>query len=91
MINYAYGLVESRIRIAITTVGLDPDVGFMHEPKTAKGASRSPLVLDLMEFAATRAGDRCDVTDDDMSDRAARAAGHCYMLAPGFREILDQV
>jgi hypothetical protein len=68
--------------------GLDPDVGFMHEPKTAKGASRSPLVLDLMEFAATRAGDRCDVTDDDMSDRTA---GHCYMLAPGFREILDQV
>jgi hypothetical protein len=49
MINYAYGLLECRMRIAIRAVGLDPDIGFMHEPKTEKGAQRSPLVLDLME------------------------------------------
>jgi CRISPR-associated protein Cas1 len=49
MLNYGYGLLEGRTRIAITTFGLDPAVGFMHSPARPKEAPRSPLALDLME------------------------------------------
>jgi CRISPR-associated protein Cas1 len=49
MANYGYGLLESRVRIALTAVGLDPDIGFMHTLKRVNQAPRSPLVLDVME------------------------------------------
>jgi CRISPR-associated endonuclease Cas1 len=50
LLNYGYGLLESRVRIAIAAVGLDADVGFMHVNKRGRGvAQRSPLTLDLME------------------------------------------
>jgi CRISP-associated protein Cas1 len=49
MLNYGYGLLESRVRIALTAVGLDPDIGFMHTLQRFKQAPRSPLVLDIME------------------------------------------
>jgi CRISPR associated protein, Cas1 family len=47
--NYAYGLLEGRTRVAITSFGLDPAIGFMHSPARPKEAPRSPLALDLME------------------------------------------
>jgi CRISPR-associated protein Cas1 len=49
MANYGYALLESRVRISLTAVGLDPDIGFMHTLKRVNQAPRSPLVLDVME------------------------------------------
>jgi len=44
-LNYGYAVVESSIREAISVVGLDPDVAFIHASRSGRGA----LVLDLME------------------------------------------
>jgi CRISP-associated protein Cas1 len=43
--NYAFGLLESRVRLAVSAVGLEPSIGFLHEPTS----SLSALVYDLME------------------------------------------
>jgi CRISP-associated protein Cas1 len=45
MLNYAYAVLESQIRIAVSAVGLDPTIGYLH----ANEDSRPALVLDLME------------------------------------------
>lgn len=44
-INYAYGLLESRIRLVVHRLSLEPSVGFLHEPRETKSA----FVYDLME------------------------------------------
>lgn len=45
ILNYAYALLESQVRIQIMAAGLDPSIGFLHHGPTG----RSNLVLDLME------------------------------------------
>jgi CRISP-associated protein Cas1 len=44
-LNYSFGLLESRARVACHRAGLEPSVGFLHEWRQGK----SPLVYDLME------------------------------------------
>jgi len=46
-LNYAYGVLEGECRKAINTVGLEPAVGFLHEP--AKSQTSQGLVYDLQE------------------------------------------
>ena len=45
MLNYAYAVLESRVRSQLIALGYDPTLGFIH----AYGGDRSALVLDLME------------------------------------------
>lgn len=45
MMNYVYGMLESQVRIAAVTAGLDPTQGFLH----ANRPGRVALVYDLME------------------------------------------
>ncbi|MCS6959183.1 MAG: type I-D CRISPR-associated endonuclease Cas1d [Pseudanabaenaceae cyanobacterium SKYGB_i_bin29] len=45
MLSFAYGLLRSQVSAAVHVVGLDPFVGFLHEPHHGQPA----LVLDLME------------------------------------------
>lgn len=45
MLNYSYAALESHVRIAALTEGLDPTIGYMH----AMHPSRLALVYDLME------------------------------------------
>lgn len=45
MLNYAYGVLESQVRIATVAVGLDPTIGYLH----ARRPGRVALVYDLME------------------------------------------
>jgi len=45
LLNYAYGVLESHVRIATVTAGLDPTIGYLH----ASRPSRVALVYDLME------------------------------------------
>jgi len=44
-LNYAYGLLESRARVACHRAGLEPSLGFLHEWR----AGKSSFVYDLME------------------------------------------
>jgi CRISPR-associated endonuclease Cas1 len=45
MLNYAYAVLESQVRIAAVSQGLDPTVGYLH----AFRPRRAALVYDLME------------------------------------------
>jgi len=45
-LNYGYAILESEIRKAINSIGLDPAIGFLHESTNAK----SPLVYDIQEL-----------------------------------------
>lgn len=45
MLNYLYGILEGEAAIALTAVGLDAGMGFMH----ADQQSRNSLALDVME------------------------------------------
>lgn len=45
MLNYAYAVLESRMRITAVTEGYDPTIGIMHEG----GGGASAFVFDIME------------------------------------------
>ena len=45
LLNYAYGLLETEVRIAVVAAGLDPTIGYLHACRPGRVA----LVYDLME------------------------------------------
>lgn len=45
MLNYAYAVLESQVRIATVSEGLDPTIGYLHACRPGRVA----LVYDLME------------------------------------------
>lgn len=45
MLNYAYAVLESQVRIATVSQGLDPAIGYLHVCRPGRVA----LVYDLME------------------------------------------
>ncbi len=45
MLNYAYSILESEARLAISELGLDPGIGFLHSDTR----TRDSLACDLME------------------------------------------
>lgn len=45
MLNYAYAILESQVRMQIVAEGLDPTIGYLH----TSTPGRQALVLDLME------------------------------------------
>lgn len=45
MLNYAYGVLQSQVRIQIAISGYDPNISYLHSRKI----SRQGLVFDLME------------------------------------------
>jgi len=45
MLNYAYAVLESQVRIATVAQGLDLVIGYLHVPRPGRAA----LVYDLME------------------------------------------
>jgi len=51
MLNYAYGVLESHIRIAIITAGLDPRIGYLHVSTYdhSLNVDKNGLIFDLME------------------------------------------
>jgi len=46
LLNYGYAILESEIRKAINSIGLDYSIGFLHEINQ----SRTPLVYDIQEL-----------------------------------------
>jgi CRISPR-associated protein Cas1 len=51
MLNYAYAVLESQVRIATLSQGLDPMIGYLHACRPGRAA----LVYDLMEPLRPRA------------------------------------
>jgi CRISPR/Cas system-associated endonuclease Cas1 len=47
-INYCFGLLESAVRRVVHRLGLEPSVGFLHQPK-APFENKSAFVYDAME------------------------------------------
>jgi CRISPR-associated endonuclease Cas1 len=45
ILNYAYAILESQVRIQVTAAGFDPTIGFLHSGR----GGRADFVLDLME------------------------------------------
>src|ERR1700730_10588600 len=45
MVNYAYGVLESQVRIKSVAEGYDPTLGIMHESREGSSA----FVFDMME------------------------------------------
>jgi len=45
ILNYAYAILESQVRIQVIAAGFDPTIGFLHSGRRG----RSDFVLDLME------------------------------------------
>ena len=45
MLNYAYGILESQVRMQVVAAGLDPTIGYLHGDRHGKHG----LVYDLME------------------------------------------
>ena len=45
MLNYAYGVLESQVRMDVVAAGLDPTIGYLHSCQPGRPA----LVFDLME------------------------------------------
>lgn len=54
ILNYAYGLLESQVRIACAVLGLDTRLSYLH----AMQHSRESLIFDLMEPLRPRADQR---------------------------------
>jgi hypothetical protein len=50
MLNYAYAVLESQIRIAVSAVGLDPTIRYLH----ANEGDRPALVLAETDDGTTR-------------------------------------
>jgi len=49
LLSFGYALIQSTVQRSILAVGLEPALGFYHQPRTAA----APLVLDLMELFRT--------------------------------------
>jgi len=49
LLSYGYSLIQSFVHRSIVAVGLEPALGFYHQPRSAA----APLVLDLMELFRT--------------------------------------
>ena len=47
ILNYAYAVLESQVRIQIIAAGYDPTIGLLHSGRVGRG--RHDFVLDLME------------------------------------------
>jgi CRISP-associated protein Cas1 len=47
ILNYAYAVLESQVRIQIVAAGYDPTIGLLHSGREGRG--RHDFVLDLME------------------------------------------
>jgi CRISP-associated protein Cas1 len=54
VLNYGYAVLESQVRIAILSAGLDPLVGYLH----GRYGGKQTLVLDLLELMRSAAVDR---------------------------------
>ncbi len=88
LLGFLYGLVLTDAVGALQAVGLDHQIGFLHEPRPG----RSSLALDLIEELrplvdrfAVSITTRRQITPDDF---VTRAGGACYLSETGRRTLI---
>ena len=90
LLSFGYALVQSLVHRSLIAVGLEPSLGFFHEPRTAA----APLALDLMELFRTPLADMPIVAsvnrgqwhvDDDFEIRP----GHVWLSDSGRRKFIQ--
>ena len=89
-LSFCYGLVLSELSGALEAVGLDPQVGFLHDLRPGRPA----LALDLLEEFRPSVADRFAVTllaRRVLGEAAFTVApgGACYLSDDGRRQLLD--
>lgn len=80
LLGYGYAILEARVATAAAIAGLDPTIGFLHEP----GRPRPALVLDLMEEF------RAPIVDFTVFRMARRLGTHGWWQDAGGEARLDE-
>ena len=91
MLSFVYTLISHDIRSALETVGLDPQVGFLHRDRPG----RVSLALDLMEEVRPYLGDRLVLTminnrSIHADDFTVKENGAVYMNDVGRKKVLSE-
>jgi CRISP-associated protein Cas1 len=89
LLSFVYGLVTAEVSGALTAVGLDPQIGYLHEPRPGRPA----LALDVVEELRTGHADRFvvrslmrrEVTPNDFE---TRPGGAVHLTDGGRRQVL---
>lgn len=89
LLSFCYGLVEGEMMGALESVGLDPQLGFLHGPRSG----RSSLALDLLEEFRPAHADRFCVRlvrrrQVGPGDFVYTPGGACYLSDEGRRTVL---
>lgn len=88
VLSFVYGLILTELIGGLDAVGLDPQVGFLHRPRSG----RPSLALDLLEEFRSSVADRFSVAlltrkqlvDSDFD----QLGGACYLSAAGRERLL---
>lgn len=89
LLSFLYAILANDVRSAIETVGLDPQVGFLHQIR----AGRPSLALDLMEEFRAYLGDRImlnliNLKQVNIKDFEIRETGEVRMSDKARKELL---
>jgi CRISP-associated protein Cas1 len=91
MLNYAYGVLESQVRMQVAAAGFEPTIGILHG--NAKG--KAGLVYDLMEplrpIADRRILEFVQINRFHPSDFTIRADGVCRLNPELARQIVSVI
>ena len=88
MLSFAYALLTKEFALALATVGLDPMLGFYHQPRFG----RPSLALDLMEEFRPLLADSTVIAAINngvvTSDDFVQTGQACAMTAPGRKKVI---
>lgn len=83
LLSFGYALLQSLVHRSILAVGLEPSLGFYHQPRSAA----PPLVLDLMELFRTLL---CDIPLLGSLNRGQWQGNDDFAIAPEHVWLSDQ-
>lgn len=89
VLSFVYGLVLTELVGALDAVGLDPQIGYLHRPRSG----RQSLALDLLEEFRPSVADRFSVAllarHQLTENHFQKAGGACYLSEPGRTALLE--
>jgi len=90
LLSFVYSLVTSEVAGALTAVGLDPQIGYLHEQRPGRPA----LALDVLEELRTGHADRFVVRsltrhEISVEDFEGRPGGAVHLTDDGRRRVLE--
>lgn len=89
LLSFTYGLLLTELVGAAEAVGLDPQIGFLHRPRSG----RPSLALDLLEELRPSVADRFAVSAlrrrQIRNEHFTRVGGACYLTEAGREALLE--